>query len=95
MKMMVGNNRAYWYALGIMVFLFFCFYATDGNATNHLASLKTDVKDTFGAESDVPKYILLGEGVVGAVSYAKTKNMMVLAGLPILMVFTHYSLAQL
>lgn len=68
-------------------------YASDSHAVNHLQSLKKDVADTFGGSSDVPYYLLLGEGVIGAIAYMKTKNIMVLAGVPVLMIFTHFALS--
>lgn len=60
--------------------------------TNYLADLKNDVSATFGQDSDIPKYLYLGEAILGAFAYMKTKNIMVLAGLPVLMIFTHFAL---
>ena len=59
---------------------------------NHLAGLKDDVGATFGAGSDMQYFLLLAEGLAGAYAYTKTKNIAVLAGVPVLMVFTHYAL---
>ena len=50
------------FCLALLAFL----YSIDSHATNHLASLKSDITDTFGANSDVPYFLLLAEGVVGA-----------------------------
>jgi len=61
-------------------------------AENRLAGLKADVGATFGADSDVPYFLLLAEGLAGAYAYIKTKNIAVLAGVPVLMVFTHWAL---
>jgi len=61
-------------------------------AENRLAGLKSDVGATFGADSDVPYFLLLAEGLAGAYAYIKTKNIAVLAGVPVLMVFTHWAL---
>lgn len=61
-------------------------------ATNRLADLKDEVKATFGADSDVPYYILLAEGLAGSYAYIKTKNIAVLTGVPVLMIFTHWAL---
>lgn len=60
--------------------------------TNHLAGLKDEVAATFGAKSDTPYFILLAEGLAGAYAYMKTKNIAVLAGVPVLMIFTNYAL---
>ncbi len=60
--------------------------------TNHLAGLKDDVVATFGAGSDMQYFLLLAEGIGGAYAYTKTKNIAVLAGVPLLMVFTHWAL---
>ena len=67
-----------------------CFAAN--GAVNRLAGLKEEVGATFGADSDVPYFILLAEGLAGAYAYIKTKNIAVLAGVPVLMVFTHWAL---
>lgn len=60
--------------------------------TNHLSGLKNDVVATFGAGSDMQYFLLLAEGIAGAYAYTKTKNIAVLAGVPLLMVFTHWAL---
>lgn len=73
--------------IGLLIF------SPDSHATNHLKGLKTDIADTFGANSDVPYYLLLGEGFIGAFTYIKTKNPLVLGGVPILMIFTHFALS--
>lgn len=60
--------------------------------TNHLSGLRDDVVATFGAGSDMQYFLLLAEGIGGAYAYTKTKNIAVLAGVPLLMVFTHWAL---
>lgn len=82
-----------WFICSALLIGMLLFYTSDSHATNHLASLKTDVVDTFGKGSDLPFYLLLGEGIIGAVTYMKTKNPMVLIGVPILMIFTHFALS--
>lgn len=62
------------------------------HAENYLKNLKTDVSDTFGQSSDLPTYLYMGEAILAAVTYIKSKNIMVLAGLPVLMAFTHFAL---
>lgn len=61
-------------------------------AENRLAGLKTEVAATFGADSDLPYFLMLAEGLAGAYAYIKTKNIAVLAGVPVLMIFTHWAL---
>ena len=60
--------------------------------TNYLAGLKSDVVKTFGADSDLPYYLYIGEAILAAYGYSKTKNIMLLGGLPVLMLFTHWAL---
>lgn len=73
-------------------FMLLLIYSVDSLAKNHLAGLKGDIVDTFGSGSDLPAYLLLAEGIFGVVAYIRSKNPMVLAGVPILMVFTHFAL---
>lgn len=61
-------------------------------ATNHLAGLKSEVGATFGAGSDMQYFLLLAEGLAGTWAYIKSKNIMVLGGVPLLMAFTHWAL---
>lgn len=61
-------------------------------AENRLSGLKAEVGATFGAGSDVPYFLMLAEGLAGAYAYIKTKNIAVLAGVPVLMVFTNWAL---
>ena len=60
--------------------------------TNYLTGLKADVGKTFGAGSDTEYFIYLAEGLMAAFGYIKTKNIMLLGGLPVLMAFTHWAL---
>lgn len=75
-------------------FVIYCLMSGSGHAegVNRIAGLKGDVSATFGAGSDMQYFILLGEGLAGAYAYSQTKNIWVLAGVPILMVFTHWAL---
>jgi type IV conjugative transfer system pilin TraA len=68
--------------------------AGEGHAdgVNHLATLKPDISATFGGTSDVPFYLYMAEAIGAGMAYIKTKNIVMLAGLPILMVFTHWAL---
>lgn len=89
--------KGYLYARQLLPFLMIglvliCLMSDCFAAENRLAGLKADVKATFGADSDVPYFLLLAEGLAGAYAYIKTKNIAVLAGVPVLMVFTHWAL---
>lgn len=53
-----------------------------------LAGGKDDVKETFGADSFVMMCIIIAEIVVGVAMYIKTKNLLVLLGLVVVIVFT-------
>jgi hypothetical protein len=53
------------------------------------SSLKPQIQALFGAGSTVAYGIYIGEIVMGSVAYVKTKNLMLLLGVPILMLFTH------
>ena len=44
------------------------------HAENYLKNLKTDVSDTFGQSSDLPTYLYMGEAILAAVTYIKSKN---------------------
>ncbi|HGJ5881484.1 MAG TPA: type IV conjugative transfer system pilin TraA [Arsenophonus nasoniae] len=45
------------------------------------------VKDTFGSNSSVVKWVVLAEVIVGGIMYMMTKNIKFLAGFAILSVF--------
>jgi len=52
------------------------------------ASVKPQITALFGAGSTVAYCIYIAEVVLGAAGYIKTKNLMLLAGVPILVLFT-------
>ena len=52
-------------------------------------SVKPEVAALFGAGSTIAYCIYLAEIVLGSVAYVKTKNLLLLLGVPILMLFTH------
>ena len=56
-------------------------------AEDLLVSGKEVVNDTFGQDSTFSKWLILGEAVVALLIYIKTKNMMVLAGVVVVIVF--------
>lgn len=97
----VNHQCIKWYVQATQVFPFillgFVVYLLSAGesfaaGTNHLSGLKDDVVATFGAGSDMQYFLLLAEGLGGAYAYTKTKNIAVLAGVPLLMVFTHWAL---
>jgi len=53
------------------------------------SSLKPQIQALFGAGSTVAYGIYISEIVMGGVAYVKTKNLMLLLGVPILVLFTH------
>ena len=62
------------------------------NATDLLAGGKADVKATFGADSFVIMCIYLAELIVGLAMYIRTKNLLILLGLVVVIVFTTVAL---
>ncbi|WP_320712103.1 type IV conjugative transfer system pilin TraA [Enterobacter asburiae] len=58
------------------------------NATDLLSGGKDDVKATFGADSFVVMCIYIAEIVIGVATYIKTKNLLILLGLVVVIVFT-------
>lgn len=58
------------------------------NATDLLAGGKEDVKATFGADSFVMMCIIIAELIVGVAMYIRTKNLLILLGLVVVIVFT-------
>jgi type IV conjugative transfer system pilin TraA len=73
-------------------FVFFCMVLCSlcPADTDPLASsLKPEIQALFGSDSTVAYGIYIAEIVMGSVAYVKTKNLMLLLGVPILMLFTH------
>lgn len=71
----------------IFLFLFSCDAFCD--ASDPLATvIKPQVTALFGPESTVSYCIYVGEIVLGAIGYAKSKNPLLLIGVPILVIFT-------
>ncbi len=52
------------------------------------AIIEPEVSAMFGPKSTVAYYIYVGEIVLGAITYAKNKNPLILLGVPILVLFT-------
>ncbi len=57
------------------------------HATDLLAGGKNDVKATFGADSFVIMCIYIAEIVIGVATYIRTKNLLILLGLVVVIVF--------
>lgn len=57
-------------------------------ADDLLASGQQTVTDTFGADSSIAIWIVLAEVIVGVISYIRTKNIMLLFGVAVVVVFT-------
>lgn len=64
-------------------------------ATDLLASGRADVVATFGADSLVAMAIILAEIIVGVGMYIKTKNLLILLGLAVVIVFTSVGFAYI
>lgn len=58
-----------------------------GAGRDLMSSGDETVKETFGKDSSVVKWVILAEVLVGAVMYMTTKNLKFLAGFAILSVF--------
>lgn len=57
------------------------------HADDLMAKGKRTVNDTFGKNSTFATWLILGEIVIGAFMYIKTKNLMLLAGVAVVIVF--------
>ncbi len=57
-------------------------------AVDLMAPSKQAVKDTFGADSAIASWLILAEVVVGVIGYIRTKNIMLLFGVAVVVVFT-------
>ena len=66
--------------------------AADG--TNYLSGVESSVSASFGEGSTFEHLLYLGEACVGAFGYIKTKNIMLLVGVVVLMIFTHFFFAS-
>ncbi|EAM2847072.1 type IV conjugative transfer system pilin TraA [Salmonella enterica] len=64
-------------------------------ATDLLAGGKDDVKATFGTDSFVMMCIIIAEVVVGVSMYIRSKNMIILLGSVVVIVFTSIMMAYI
>lgn len=68
-------------------------YATCAQAdtgTDYLSGMSSGAVSTFGEGSTFEKLLYLGEAVVMGFTWVKTKSVWALAGLPVLMIATHF-----
>ena len=52
-------------------------------------TMKPEVAALFGSGSTISYCIYIAEIVLGGISYVRSKNLLILLGVPILMIFTH------
>lgn len=64
------------------------FFSGNAVADDLMAAGKETVTDTFGAKSAIATWIILAEVIVGIITYIKTKNMFMLFGIAVVIVFT-------
>ncbi|TDS84825.1 type IV conjugative transfer system pilin TraA [Rahnella sp. BIGb0236] len=64
------------------------FFSGNALADDLMAAGKGTVTDTFGANSAIATWIILAEVIVGIITYIKTKNMFMLFGIAVVIVFT-------
>lgn len=74
-----------WASLAILVTLM---SMGNAHAVDILAPGATTVTDTFGAGSTFAKWLILAEVIIGVFMYIKTKNLLLLAGVAVVIVFT-------
>jgi len=78
---------SYYFILYGVLLCNICFANT---STDPLAtSIKPQVAALFGSGSTVAYCIYIAEIVLGSVAYVRSKNLLLLLGVPILMLFTH------
>ncbi|HHQ4545256.1 TPA: type IV conjugative transfer system pilin TraA [Aeromonas veronii] len=82
----VRNANSLFFALMIIAIGFFC--ANHVEAADFLKAGAGTVKDSLGSGSTFSKWLILGEVIFGVVSYIKTKNLLLLAGVIVVVVFT-------
>lgn len=89
MKKFLRNHGTLLLASAYVVFGMMLCGLTNAETDPLEASLKPQMQALFGSGSTVAYAIYIAEIVMGSVAYVKTKNLMVLLGVPILILFTH------
>lgn len=78
-------------ALFVTVFWSSVSYAGDGQ--DLFSGASQDIFSSFGSNSTFVHVLLLIEAIAGGFAYIKTRSITALAGILILMAFTHYALS--
>jgi len=60
------------------------------SGTDYLSGADTAIAGTFGDNTTFEHVLYVVEACAGAIAYIKTKSYMVLIGLPVLMIVTHF-----
>lgn len=78
-------------ALAVLGFSLACLAADPkaGTIEAFSASLKSEVTSFFGPSGVIAYALYIAEIIMGVAAYIKTKNLMVLLGLPIIILFTN------
>lgn len=85
--------KKFWPELFVGLFIFVSLIAISyADGRDFMLPMKENVKSTFGDGSFAQQMLYLGEALLGGVGYIKTKNPMLLAGTPILMLVTHFTM---
>lgn len=61
---------------------------SNAHAVDLMAGGAGTVKDTFGGGSTFSKWLILGEVIFGVFAYIKTKNLILLGGVAVVIAFT-------
>ena len=90
MDMNVQKQNKYGQYIGLAVFAILITFIALGQAqaADILKAGGATVKETFGAGSTFAKWLILGEVIFGVFSYIKTKNLLLLGGVVVVIVFT-------
>ena len=81
------RRLAYFATLALMTLLIALSVIHPAHAEDLLQSGAATVNETFGEGSTFSKWLILGEAVFAIFMYIKTKNMMVLGGIAVVIVF--------
>lgn len=84
-KMQVAGKWAMAFFLPLIALLSFTGLV---RAEDLMSAGQATVTDTFGGGSSIAKWIILAEVIVGIITYIKTKNMFMLFGIAVVIVFT-------
>jgi len=89
-KIVIDAKRKIVSLLFTLYGMLLCSHCFASTSTDPLAvSVKPQVAALFGSGSTVAYCIYIAEIVLGSVAYVRSKNLLLLLGVPILMLFTH------